>query len=132
MNELEALRQFDQRRAEFERLSAAWQQDPSDANLRPLADFFDRYPAQRRAAPFYPSKLPWGAPKPTTREPAATKTAWFQNLWGSEAIRTAQASSVGPINFQVPPSPARAPPKPTSHRPPRPSRAPPFRPRPPS
>lgn len=105
----EAVRQFDQRQAEFERLSAAWQQDPSDANLSPLADFFDRYPAQRRAAPFDPEKLPWGTPKPTTREPATTKTAWFQKLWGSEAIRTAQASNVGPISFQVPPEPGQSP-----------------------
>ena len=105
----EAVRQFDQRRAEFDRLSAAWQQRPSDANLNPLADFFDRYPAQRRAAPFDPKKLPWGTPKPTTREPASTKTAWFQNLWGSETIRTAQATSVGPINFQIPPEPGQSP-----------------------
>lgn len=106
----EAVRQLDQRRAEFERLSQAWQQTPSDANLHALADFFDRYPAQRRAAPFDPKKLPWGSPIPNTREPATTQSAWFQNQWSDRKTRLAQAGgSVGPINFQIPPEPGQSP-----------------------
>jgi hypothetical protein len=47
-----ALAQFDQRAKEFEQLSTAWLKDQSDANLSALAEFFERNPAQRKAAPF--------------------------------------------------------------------------------
>ncbi|MEQ1694178.1 MAG: transglutaminase-like domain-containing protein, partial [Gemmatimonas sp.] len=105
----EAVAQFEQRAAEFERLSQAWRQDPNEQNLAALDDFFKRYPAQRRAAPFDPKRLPWGTPKPTTRQPATTKTAWFQQLWGTEQVRLAQAGNVGPITFTVPPEPGQSP-----------------------
>jgi transglutaminase-like putative cysteine protease len=104
-----ALAQFDQRSQAFEQLSAAWLKDPSDANLSALAKFFDDHPAQKKAQPFDPKKLPWSTPKPTTRQPAETKTAWFQQLWGQQAIRTAQTTTVGPITFQIPPEPGQAP-----------------------
>jgi transglutaminase-like putative cysteine protease len=105
----EAVAQFEARATEFERLSTAWQSQPGEATLSALADFFERHPAQRRAAPFDPKKLPWSTPKPTTREPAATKTAWFQQLWGDRNVRLAQATNIGPLNFQVPPEPGQAP-----------------------
>ncbi len=106
----EATSQFEQRAAEFERLSQAWQASGSDEALAQLDEFFKRYPAQRAAAPFDPKKLPWSTPKPTTREPATTKTAWFQQLWSDRDVRLAQAGgSVGPINFQIPPEPGQLP-----------------------
>lgn len=109
----EAVGQFEQRAAEFERLSQAWQAAADDAKpaaLADLNDFFKRYPATRTAAPLDPKKLPWRAPEPTTRQPADTQTAWFQNLWGTPKVMLAQAGgSVGPINFNVPPEPGQAP-----------------------
>jgi transglutaminase-like putative cysteine protease len=109
----EAVAQFEQRAAEFERLSQAWQAAADDAKpaaLADLNDFFKRYPATRTAAPLDPKKLPWRAPEPTTRQPADTRTAWFQNLWGTPKVMLAQAGgSVGPINFNVPPEPGQAP-----------------------
>ncbi len=106
----EALGQFEQRSAEFERLSRAWQQTPSEQNLAGLDEFFKRYPAQRAATPFDPKKLPSSTPKPTTREPAMTRTAWFQQLWGDKSVRLAQAGgNLSGISFQVPPEPGQAP-----------------------
>ncbi|MEO6278295.1 transglutaminase domain-containing protein [Roseateles sp.] len=110
----EAVAQFEQRAAEFERLSQAWQAAADDAKpaaLTDLNDFFKRHPATRVAAPLDPKKLPWRAPESTTRQPADTQTAWFQNLWGTPKVMLAQASgsSIGPINFNVPPEPGQAP-----------------------
>ena len=57
-----------------------------------------------------PQKLPWSVPKPNTRAPATTQTAWFQNLYGKESVRLAQAGgSVGPLQFNIPPAPGEAP-----------------------
>jgi hypothetical protein len=111
-----ALAQFDQRAKEFEQLSTAWLKDQSDANLTALADFFERNPAQRKAAPFDAKKLPWSSPKPTTRTPAET------------APRRPRPSAPSPSRSR--PSQAKPPPWPTSHRRPRPSRPRPSSPRP--
>src|SRR5438105_4412042 len=107
----EAVAQFDSRTAEFERLSTAWQRTPGDASLNALADFFDRYPAQRKAAPFDPKNLPWSTPQPGTRAPAEGKLAWHQQLWSDRQVRLAQAgnTSIGPISYSVPPEPGQEP-----------------------
>ena len=105
----EAQRQFEQRAVEFERLMQAWQGNATNANLTALDDFLTRHQARSVRAPFDAAKLPWGKPRPTNREPAATKGAWHRNLWLHERVRTAQATNVGPITFQVPPEPGHTP-----------------------
>jgi hypothetical protein len=108
-----AVGDFEQRATAFERAAQTWMNGPADSKptaLAELDDFFKRYPATRAAAPLDPKKLPWRAPEPTTRQPADTRTAWFQNLWGTPKVMLAQAGgSVGPINFNVPPEPGQAP-----------------------
>lgn len=108
-----AVSDFEQRASAFEHTAQDWADGPADgraAALADLDDFFKRYPATRRAAPLDPKKLPWRSPEPTTRKPADTQTAWFQNLWGSPKVMLAQAGgSVGPINFNVPPEPGQTP-----------------------
>jgi transglutaminase-like putative cysteine protease len=104
-----AVAQFEQRAFEFEQLSQAWSASGSDAALGALDDFFKRYPAEREAAPFDAKKLPWSTPKPTTRVPATTKTAWFENLWSDHKVLLAQATNVGPIDFKIPPEPGQSP-----------------------
>lgn len=109
----QAVRDFEQRATEFDRAAQAWTNGADDAKPQALADlddFFKRYPATRAAAPLDPKKLPWRSPEPTTRQPADTQTAWFQNLWGHPKVMLAQAGgNVGPINFNVPPEPGQAP-----------------------
>jgi transglutaminase-like putative cysteine protease len=112
----QAVRDFEQRAAEFDRAAKAWTDGTDDVKSQALADlddFFKRYPATRTAAPLDPKKLPWRAPEPTTRQPADTQTAWFQNLWGAPKVMLAQAggtgTGIGPINFNVPPEPGQAP-----------------------
>lgn len=109
----QAVREFEQRASEFDRAAEAYSSGPDEAKPTALADlnaFFKRYPASRAAAPLEAKKLPWRAPEATTRQPAETQTAWFQNLWGTPKIMLAQAGgSIGPINFNVPPEPGQAP-----------------------
>jgi hypothetical protein len=90
----QAVRDFEQRAAEFHRAAKAWTDGTDDAKLQALTDlddFFKRYPATRTAAPLDPKKLPWRATEPTTRQPADTQTAWFENLWGHPRLMLAQA-----------------------------------------
>src|SRR5450830_24406 len=91
-------------------LIQAWRTGPSSTKLAAISDYFDRYPAGKKPLAIDPQKLPWSTPKPNTRAPATTKTAWFQNLYGKESVRLAQAGgSVGPIQFNIPPAPGEAP-----------------------
>ncbi|PTT79421.1 transglutaminase [Pelomonas sp. HMWF004] len=107
------MRDFEQRSAQFETASRSWMDGNDDAKsaaLSDLDDFFKRYPASRPAAPIDPKKLPWRSPEPTTRQPAETKTAWFQNMWGQPKVTlAASGGSIGPINFDVMPEPGQAP-----------------------
>ncbi|MFG6487496.1 transglutaminase domain-containing protein [Roseateles sp. BYS78W] len=107
-----AVRDFEQRAEQFERASRVWMDGDEAARASALADlddFFKRFPASRPAVPINPKQLPWRSPEPTTRQPADTKTAWFQNLWGQPKVMLAAAGNIGPINFDVMPEPGQAP-----------------------
>ena len=91
-----------------QRLSA-FKASGSAASLAALGQYFDQYPAAKAHTPLDPSKLPWSTPKPTTRAPATTKTAWFQNLYADQRVQLAQATTIGGIQFKIPPEPGNAP-----------------------
>ena len=99
-----------QRAAELRSLIRQWRQAPGDATLAALGDYFARYPAAKPQAPLEPGQLPWSTPKPNTRAPAQTKTAWYQNLHKDQAVQLAQAGSASPgLQFTNPPEPGQAP-----------------------
>lgn len=105
----EAVGQFEQRAATFAQIVAANFGD--DDRVARLAEFFDRFPNKRKPAKFDPKKLPWSTPQPNKRTPAETQTAWYQNLYGDQKVRLAQAggASIGPLQFTTPPEPGQAP-----------------------
>jgi transglutaminase-like putative cysteine protease len=83
----EAQAEFDQRKAEFNRLLAALEKaDTKNAPLaQPLADlgaFFAQYPNHKTHTASDPNKLPWGSPKPIDRQPATTKQEFKALLGG--------------------------------------------------
>jgi transglutaminase-like putative cysteine protease len=103
-----AVARFEQRAGQFARAAAV----ADDAErVRQLDAFFAQDPAKRRMTPLDPKKLPWSTPKPNTRAPAESRTAWFQNLYGDQKFRLAQAGggSIGPLQFNVAPDPGQAP-----------------------
>ena len=101
-----AVSEFDQRAAEFRSLEQAWQASVSDGALTDLASFFERHPVQGRGAPFDASRLSWGRPSATTREPATTLSAEGA-LATSETL--AVASTTDALTFEVPPQPGQNP-----------------------
>ncbi|ROZ79891.1 transglutaminase [Ramlibacter sp. WS9] len=105
----EAAGQFEQRAATFGSLisQAAGDED----RVAKLSEFFDNFPAKRKPGKTDPKKLPWSTPKPTTRMPAETQTAWYQNAYGDQKIRLAQAggTNIGPLQFNIAPEPTQAP-----------------------
>lgn len=104
----EAVAQFEQRAAGFSQIAQAAGTD--EDKVRQLSDFFDRHPAKRKPGKTGPKKLPWSTPQPSKRAPAETQTGWYQNLWGDQKIRLAQAGgSIGPLQFNIPPEPGQAP-----------------------
>lgn len=109
----EAAAQFEQRSAAFASIANKISRQATTQNndLNELAGFFDNYPARRMPAPLVPGKLPWSTPKPNTRTPATTQTAWYQNLYADQKIRLAQVagSNIGPLQFNIPPAPTQAP-----------------------
>jgi transglutaminase-like putative cysteine protease len=103
-----AVARFEQRAGQFARIAAV----ADDAErVRQLDAFFAQDPAKRRMTPLDPKKLPWSTPKPNTRAPAETKTAWFQNLYADQKVRLAQegGSNIGPLQFNIAPDPGQAP-----------------------
>jgi transglutaminase-like putative cysteine protease len=109
----EAANQFEQRSAAFATIASkiSNKTGAQDSDLNDLAAFFDRYPTSRKPATLVPGKLPWSTPKPSTRAPATTKTAWYQNFYADQKIQMAQAggTSIGPLQFNIPPIPTQAP-----------------------
>lgn len=104
----EAVSQFEQRAASFGQIVSQAASD--DERVAKLAEFFDKYPAKRKPGKQDPKKLPWSTPKPNTRLPAETQTGWFQNLYGDQKIRLAQAGgSIGPLQFSTMPEAGQAP-----------------------
>lgn len=99
-----------QRAAELRSLIRQWHQNPGDATLAALGEYFARYPAAKPPTPLEPGQLPWSTPKPNTRAPAETKTAWYQHLHKDQAVKLAQAGGgLGGIQFTHPPEPGQAP-----------------------
>jgi hypothetical protein len=103
----EAVAQFEERSAQFNQIAGK----PSDEQIvDELASFFDKFPAKRKPGKIDPKKLPWSTPKPNTRAPAETQTAWYQNLYADQKIRLAQTgTNIGPLQFNIPPEPGQAP-----------------------
>jgi hypothetical protein len=99
------------RTVDFRQRLRAFQAQPSTSTLAIISQHFDQYPAAKAHTPLDPSKLPWSSPKPNTRAPATTKTAWHQNLYADQRIKLAQAggSNIGGIQFNIPPEPGNAP-----------------------
>ena len=97
--------QFEQRAAQFNQIST--QSSSADDKVNALDTFFKQYPAIRSISPLDKAKpLPWSTPKPNTRAPAETKTAWYQNLYADKKIQLAQVgplTSFGGIQFNIPP-----------------------------
>lgn len=105
----EAVAKFEQRVAQFNQ-AATKAASGDEAALAQLTAFFDENPTKRRAAPVDPKNLPWRTPEPTKRMPAETQTAWFQNLYGREGTRLAQAgNSLAGLTFITPPDAGSAP-----------------------
>ena len=102
----QALRQFEQTAAALRLATQSTEAEMLPALTRALAPL----DAQRRQ-PAAPSRsLPWRAPEPNKRQPADTRSAWFQHLLGSRDVRLAQAGSgLDGIHFEVPPEPSEAP-----------------------
>lgn len=104
----EAAAQFEQRAASFGQIVSQAASD--EERVARLAEFFDKYPAKRKPGKQDPTKLPWSTPTPNTRMPAETQTSWFQNLYGDQKIRLAQAGgSIGPLQFSTMPEAGQAP-----------------------
>lgn len=104
----EAVGQFEQRAATFAQIVAAAGSD--EERVTRLAEFFDKFPNKRKPGKFDPKKLPWSTPQPNKRMPAETQTAWYQNLYGDQKIRLAQAGgSIGPLQFTTMPEASQAP-----------------------
>ncbi len=107
-----AVAQFQQRSADFAKIAHKISNAAAvlDSDLNDLGAFFNTYPTSRKPAPLQPGKLPWSTPKPSTRSPAVTKTAWFQNFYADKKVQLAQGgSNIGPIHFDIPPVPGQAP-----------------------
>ena len=104
----EAVGQFEQRAGNFAQIIASAAND--DERVQRLAEFFDKFPNKRKPGKFDPKKLPWSTPQPNKRMPAETQTAWYQNLYGDQKIRLAQAGgSIGPLQFTTMPEASQAP-----------------------
>jgi hypothetical protein len=105
----DAVAQFEQRASSFGQIIAAAGSD--EDRVQRLAEFFDKFPAKRKAGKIDPKKLPWSTPKPNTRAPAETQAAWYRNLYADQKIQLAQAggTSIGPLQFNIPPEPGQAP-----------------------
>ena len=105
----QAQTEIEQRASELAGLARQWAHRPDSNTLTELGSYFQRHPAAKTHTPLDPQKLPWSSPKPNTRMPATTKTAWFQNLYKDQKIQLASAASVGGIQFNIPPEPGQAP-----------------------
>ena len=101
----EALKTYETRAAEFKALagavdlSAAAGGAPLQTALNDLAAFMTKYPNQRIHAPTDPNKLPFGSPKPVTREPYTTPSQFRTSRLFGESIRVAQAGSLSGISL---------------------------------
>jgi hypothetical protein len=101
----ETLGLYAARAAEFKALLGAVERaadaggTPLQAALDDLGAFMAKYPNQRAHTPTDPARLPWGTPKPTTREPY-TSPAQFRTsrLFGAPVL-VAQAGSLSGISL---------------------------------
>jgi transglutaminase-like putative cysteine protease len=99
----EALRAYEARAAEFRSLMNAVDRAgtgaPLQAALTDLATFMAKYPNQKTHTPSDPNNLPWGSPKPVTREPYTSPSQFRTSGLFGEPIRLAQAGSLSGISL---------------------------------
>ena len=98
----EAVRTYEARAAEFKTLLAAVERASGpqlQTALGDLAAFMAKYPNQKTHTPTDPNNLPWGSPKPVTREPFTRPSQFRTSKLFGEPVRVAQAGSLSGISL---------------------------------
>lgn len=101
----EAVQTYEARAAQFRALLGAVERaasagnEPLQAAISELGAFMAKYPNKRIHTPTDPNRLPWGTPKPATREPYTNPAQFRTSKLFGEPVRVAQAGSLSGISL---------------------------------